>query len=316
MRRRRSIAVGALLGLACATPSAPPLPAQVAVEMFTGFAVRPAAPPPRRERIELLVDLTDSMLEPTAAGPPRFVAAQRAAARLLLALPPDVSLGVRVLGVGAGPGCASATPVTAPRPATPPALAARLEKLAPAGEGSIAEELDALRANRVDAGDLERTRVVIVSDLAGECGGDLCAATAALVSGGAQLEVVVIGDAAAPDCFGDLAPAGPPRLAVGPETPALPAFRVESHAPHGDAAPVLLATGRADDASVPVSAGPATVTVEFRHPTVIGPMLLAPAMLTRIRVLDFPSLEPSVREWHWESEKAARPVAATLSPER
>ncbi len=316
MRRRRSIAVGGLLALACATPSAPPLPAQVAVEMFTGFARRPEALPPRPERVEVLVDLTTSMREPSEAGPPRFVAAQRAAARLLLALPPDASLGVRALGVAAGPGCASATPVKAPSPATPAAFAARLEKLVPAGEGSLAEELDALRAQRVDAGDLERTRVVILSDLRMECGGDLCAAAASLVSGGAQLEVVVLGDAAAPDCFADLAPAGPPRLAIAPGTPALPAFRVESHAPHGDAAPVLLATGLADDAAVPVSAGPATVTVDFRHPTVIGPMLLAPATLTRIRVLDFPSLEPSVREWHWKSEKAARPVAATLSPER
>ena len=315
MRRRRSIAVGALLGLACATPNAQPQPAQVAVEMFTGFAQRPQATLLRRERVELLVDLTGSMRVPTAAGPPRFVAAQRAATRLLLALPPDASLGVRVLGVRADPGCASATPVTAPRPATPAALAARLEKLAPAGEGSLAEELDALRANRVDAGDLERTRVVIVSDLGGECGGDLCAAAAALVSGGAQLEVVVIGDAAAPDCFVDLAPAGPPRLAVWPGTPALPAFRVESYAPHGDAAPVLLATGQADDAPVPVSAGPATVTVEFRHPAVIGPLLLGPATLTRIRVLDFPSLEPVVREWYWESEKAVQPVAAPRPPE-
>ena len=121
--------------------------------------------------------------------------------------------------------------------------------------------------------------------------------------------------ATAPDCFGDLAPAGPPRLAVGPGTPALPAFRVESHAPHGDPAPVLLATGRADDAPVPVSAGPATVTVEFRRPAVIGPLLLGPATLTRIRVLDFPSLEPVVREWYWESEKAVQPVAAPRPPE-
>jgi hypothetical protein len=284
--------------------------------MLPGFARRPAALPLRRERVELLVDLTVSMRQPSAAGPPRFVAAQRAAARLLLSLPADIALGVRALGVAGGEGCASATPVMAPRPATPVAFAAGLEKLVPLGEGSLAEALDAVRANRVDAGDLERTRIVIVSDLGRECGGDLCASAAPLISGGAQIEVVVLGDAAAPKCLADLAPAGPPRLALGPSTPAPPAFRVESHAPRGDAAPALLATGLAGDAPVPVAAGPATVTVEFRHPTVIGPMLLGPATLTRIRVLDFPSLEPSVREWHWESEKASRSEAATRSPER
>ena len=315
MRRPGSLALCAVLGVACATPSAPPRPAQVAVEMLAGFAQRPEALPPGRERVELLVDLTASMREPSEAGPPRFVAAQRAATRLLHALPPDALLGVRALGVAGDADCASARPVTAPRPATPAALASRLALLVPVGESSLAEELDSLRANRVDAGDLARTHVVIVSDLGGECGGDLCASAAALVAGGALLEVVVLGDAAAPECLADLAPAGPPRIAGAASTPARPAFRVESHAPHGDAAPVLLATGLADDAPVPVSAGPATVTVEFRRPTVIGPMLLAPATLTRIRVLDFPSLEPGVREWHWESEQTAQPVAATRSPE-
>ena len=60
--------------------------------MLPGFARRPAALPLRRERVELLVDLTASMRQPSAAGPPRFVAAQRAAARLLLSLPADIAL--------------------------------------------------------------------------------------------------------------------------------------------------------------------------------------------------------------------------------
>jgi hypothetical protein len=36
-----------------------------------------------------------------------------------------------------------------------------------------------------------------------------------------------------------------------------------------------------------------------------GPVDLAPGTATRLLILDFPTLDPPVREWTWETEEGA-----------
>ena len=67
--------------------------------------------------------------------------------------------------------------------------------------------------------------------------------------------------------------------------------------------------------SAVIAAGAATVTLEMVPLSIIGPMLLEPDALTRVRVLDFPTLDPHVREWRWDVEPAAPEATLPASPE-
>jgi hypothetical protein len=51
------------------------------------------------------------------------------------------------------------------------------------------------------------------------------------------------------------------------------------------------------------------VLLGFDPPSLIGPLVLSPGAWTRIRVVEFPALEPPVREWVW-STQALPPEAA------
>jgi hypothetical protein len=147
--------------------------------------------------------------------------------------------------------------------------------------------------------------VVLFTDLGAECGGDLCGAGSALVAAGAQLDLVLLSDAVLPECFVHFAPADPPRAAVSVTLPPVPTYRVEAHLPGSEQPGELLARGSADGSPTQVPAGAATVTLEMNPPSIIGPMLLSPDALTRVLVLDFPTLDPHVREWGWDVEPEA-----------
>jgi hypothetical protein len=49
------------------------------------------------------------------------------------------------------------------------------------------------------------------------------------------------------------------------------------------------------------------LVMEMKPPSLIGPLLLSPGTLTRVRIVDFPGLDSHVREWRWDIEPAAAP---------
>ena len=310
MRCRVRLLLGALVAAGCQSPPPPPAqPAEVSIEILSGFASRPPVPAPEIERVELLIDVTIS-LRAGPAGAEHFRAARRAAARFLDRLPAATPLAVRALGLAPGNGCASASVLgSGRRKLTPAELATRVETLQPAGEGSLAVALAELRGVLAASGDLGRSRVVVFSDLGSECGGDLCTAAELLLEAGTRLDFVVLGDAAAPACFAELAPAEP-----HPEPPLLldpPVFRVVAYDPGPAREPFPLAEGRADGSRRRVPAGPVTVLLGFDPPSLIGPLMLSPGTWTHIRVVEFPALDPPVREWVWTTFPLASGTGAS-----
>jgi hypothetical protein len=56
------------------------------------------------------------------------------------------------------------------------------------------------------------------------------------------------------------------------------------------------------------------VVIELDPESRIGPLMLSPEVLTRVRVLDFPTLDPPGREWAW-STGPPEPPATDATPE-
>jgi hypothetical protein len=299
----------AALAAACQGPPPPAPPAEVSIEILAGFAERAAVPAAAPERVAVLLDVTAS----TRAGPrgaEPYRAARAAAARFVERLPEDRALHVQALGLTPGNGCASATALGSAHPMPSRAtLASRLARLEPAGEGSLAVALAELRGVLVQTGAIAGSRVVVFSDLGSQCGGDLCTAAGLLLDDGARLDLVVVGDGAAPACLAELAPAPEPP-AVPPL--AVPRHRIVAYDPAPDRQPLVLAEGLANGSRLRVPAGPVTVLLGFDPPSLIGPLVLSPGAWTRIRVVEFPSLDPPVREWVWGTQ--ALPGGSRAAP--
>jgi hypothetical protein len=308
VRGRARWLLALLAAAGCQGPPPPTAPAEVSIEILGGFALRPPVPMPEPERVELLIDVTTS-LRNGPEGAEHFRAARSAAARFVRELPADSALGIQALGVGRGQDCASATRLGGGRREPSRAeLGRRIETLQPAGEGSLAVALAELRGELSASDQLARSRVVVFSDLGSECGGDLCEVAEMLLDSGARLDFVVLGDAPAPACFDALTPAAPApddSLAQDP-----PMFRIVAYDPGPEREPFLLAEGRADGTRRRVPAGPVTVLVGFDPPSLIGPMVLSPGTWTHIRVVEFPALDPPVREWVWSTFPLAPGAAA------
>ncbi|MBW2269030.1 MAG: hypothetical protein JRH16_10655 [Deltaproteobacteria bacterium] len=327
--RARSLGLGLALLLGCAVPDGflrstapepaesvpePLLPAEVSVEVWSGFTQRPgAAGSGTPEHVEIVLDLTTSMQASPPGRPARFMGAREAASRLLAALPPDTPVGVRALGLSAGANCSDTTHVAQ---GTPGALGHNLRNhlraLRPRSEGSLAGALQTVFER--PSGPLDRTRVVVFSDLGAECGGDLCAAGSALAAAGARLEFVLLADAAVPECFASFAPETPPRIANARPAPVSPNFRIESHDIHSSSRGPVIARGRTDGDRVRLAPSHVLIVVEMNPPALVGPIALEPNSHTRVRILDFPTLDPPVREWGWTTEPASGPIAEELLP--
>ncbi len=289
------------VALACAAPP----PARLRVEVLRGFPASAPEPAVSASRVEVLLDLTRSMREPTAAGPERFRAAQAAASRLVQELPDAAGLGLTVLGLEAGPACSEPRRVAGPgSDATRAALAQKLGGLEPRGEGSLAAGLERVQQQLAQEGVRHGARVVAITDLGAECGGDLCAAAASLVAAGVPLDLMLLGEAPVPACLAGLAPV----QALAPGGTAMPALRVVS----ADADGPAVVTGRADGSVVLVPAGSANLVVELDPPLQLE-RGFAPGADLRLRILDFPALDPPVREWHWKEGPARKQAAG---PER
>ena len=296
--RRAAGVIAALAAAACQGPP-PSAPAEVSIEIMGGYALRPQAPAPGPERVELLIDVTSSL----RAGPPgaeTFRAARSAAARFVETLPAETPVGVRALGLTPGTGCSSAVLLGGGRrELTRAEVGRRLESLSPAGEGSLAVALAELGGALKAREELAHSRVVVFSDLGAECGGDICDAAEMLLDAGARLDFVVLGEAPAPACFETMTAQEPPpdeSLRLRP-----PVFRIVAYDPGPEREPFLLAEGRADGTRRRVPAGPVTVLLDFEPPSLIGPLVLSPGTWTHIRVVEFPGLDPPVREWIWST---------------
>ena len=305
----RALVLAATAALGCAVPYLSPisealperpLEAQLAVELIQGFTGRPVPAPARPERVEVLIDVTSSMEAATEPGPGRHVAARKAAMRLVTALPRDSFIGLHALGVAGGDECNPAfrTGYSVAGEARDD-LVRRIDELRPAGEASLARAVEGLRVYLTVMETLARSRVVILSDLGEECGGDLCEELARMIAGGASVEFVVFGEARLPSCIGDFEIAG--SWHVEAEPPVMH-FRVDAVADSADAAPSATAVGLVGGEPVAIAAGAARVFVDFDPPAEFGPVDLVPGTTTRLRILDFPALDPPVREWTWETE--------------
>ncbi len=295
--------LAALLASACQAP--PPLapPAEISIEVLPGLAQREPIPEREPERVDVLLDITTS-LRAGPAGAANAQAARTAAARFVHGLPDATPLRVHALGLTPGRSCESASLLDPRQHASShAALAAQVEALEPVGEGSLAVALAELRGSLADGGDPEHSRVVVFSDLGSECGGDLCTAAELLLDTGAQLDFVVIGDAPAPACFGVLVPAERWQHAPVLEPPE---YRIVAYNPTSIVrAPFVVGEGRADAARRRVPSGPVTIELDLDPPARIGPLVLSPGTWTRLRVIEFPDLDPPVREWVWATEPLA-----------
>jgi hypothetical protein len=257
--------------------------------------------------------MTTSMQAATSRGPRRYLGARESAGRLLAALPPDTPVGIRAIGVTPSESCVETTHLAAGSVGElGQGVRSHLRALRPRSEGSLAGALQTVveRPN----GPLDRTRVVIFSDLGSECGGDLCAAGSALAAAGARLEFVLLADAALPGCLSKVAPQPAPRIASTPPALVQPEFRIESHDVDSRQRGPVLVRGRADGERLRLSPQHVLIVVEMDPPALIGPIALEPNGHTHIHILDFPSLDPPVREWGWTIEPISGPVAAPPPP--
>ena len=238
-----------------------------------------------------------------SAGAANFLAARAAAARFVRDLPDSTPLRVRALGLTPGRSCEPASLLEPrSRARSHAALATQIDSLVPAGEGSLAVALAELRGVLAEDGDSERSRVVVFSDLGSECGGDLCTGAELLLDAGARVDFVVLGDAAAPACFAALVPAD--RWQHAPVLDSS-VYRIVAYDPGAERTRLVLAEGLTGAARLHVPAGPVTIELGLDPPARIGPLLLSPGTWTRVRVIEFPSLDPSVRETVWTTEPLA-----------
>jgi hypothetical protein len=253
----------------------------------------PWAPPP----VHLLLDVTSSMQAVSGEGVTHLQAARHVAERFLHSVSPDADVTLHVLGTATGSDCTRAVPVE-PSPDTSPGegLAPVARALASRSEGSLAGALEAI-ASQLRGEERERagTRLIAISDLDDSCGGgDLCRAATALASAGADLDLVVIGEAQVPACLSEVGSDLEPPLLVAPATlPIRAPFRVIGEEQGEEVS--LSAVGAVGGGAVEVAPGRIRIGVDLDPPVELGPLRLAPNASLRIRILEVPAGES--RAW-------------------
>jgi hypothetical protein len=275
--------------------------ASLAVEVYRGLGVGPSKAARRaRERVDVIVDLTDSMASPAPGGGSRAALARRAAAERLGKLPDDVEVVLHALGHRTGDSCTSLERLYGPAVPTPgDTPAGRLGDLVPLSEGSLAAALDQVSLELEREPLSKRMRVVLFTDLEDPCGEDLCAAAHRLVDHGAWLEIVPTSDVAPPACLADLVPSSSrPAASLAPSAADTPVFSVTSSAPSEEAG--IVAVGRVGEGAVAVPAGVVTLLVHLDPPEQIGPFRLAPGESARVRVLETGEGGRPARVWRIE----------------
>lgn len=244
----------------------------------------PTVAPP----VHVLLDATFSMAEARSKGVTHLRVARHAATRFLRSLPPDTEVTLHVLGTATGTVCTDAVPVRAPPDAPPGEGLARIAEILPSrSEGSLGSALETL-ARRIGAREAGRAgvRVVAISDLDGSCAErDLCHAAEALSSAGADLDLVVIGEAPVPPCLAEVGgDEEPPLFAAAPLPPARVIFRVSREETRLETLPP--AVGAVGGDAVPVAPGRIRITVDLDPPVEVGPVEVTPNTLLRVRILE------------------------------
>jgi hypothetical protein len=294
--RNAGVALVCAALLACAVLESP-VPAAVRVDAVRAAPAvlewdRVASPP-----IHVLLDLTSSMEASRTGGVSHLRAAQQAAGRFLRSLPADADVTLHVLGSATGSACTPAIPVKAPSDSSPGQGLARVARTLPSrSEGSLAGSLEAIaRLLRGEERARVGARVLVISDLDGSCQErGLCDAAAALSSAGADLDLVVIGEAPVPACLDQIGgDEEPPLFAAAPLPPIQADFRVvREEERKGASRP---AVGKVGGAMVNVAPGRVRVIVDLDPPVEVGPVELSPSSLLRVRILEVPEGEP--RRW-------------------
>ncbi len=294
-----------LLAVACASPRSQE-PARVSVELLRGFSAEETKLKPQNAPVVVLLDATTSMLEESQHQTPLHVGAQRAASRFANRVEALRPVWLFTMGSGATDACqptfrgARATNAAARGP-----LLEEIRQQRPRGESSLARALDSVRGELWRSEVLLGSRVVVFTDVGSECGGDVCAAAAKLLEGGARLDVVAIGDRRVPACLRE--PSGLAETLPPTETAdQLTHYRIEVERPE------RMVAGCSDAGGLPVAvpAGPGTVVVELDPPLRVG-AYFAPGRRHVLQVLDFPSLSPPRRHWRWMPIDGATPAPLT-----
>ena len=176
--------------------------ASTACLTLTGLMVSPAgaAAPPAAESapddgvaLELILDASGSMREPSGDGRTRFAAGIAGLRTVIGGLPSDLEVGLRIYGarIADGPGSCKDSRLEVPiGPADKPALRTALQRARAQGNTPLAYSLE--QAAR-DLGDSGQRSIVLVSDGEESCGGDPCATARELTAGGVDVHVDVVG---------------------------------------------------------------------------------------------------------------------------
>jgi hypothetical protein len=244
-----------------------------------------AIPPPR---VAIVLDASASMAAVTREGPAHWTAARRGAERLLGTLPLDREPDLRLLAGAKGAGCQDLARAVSGAQAAVEAVT----RATPAGKGALAATLTGLAQTASEGGELER--VVVFTRLGEECGGDLCGAARQLVGRDVRLDLVVIGDGTPPACLAEIAQARAASVPAAWQPPAAIPFHVEAESLD----PSLRLCGEAQAHPVPVPPGRGTVVVQLDPPLRVE-RRFEPGTRWRLDVIDFPQLDPPVREWEW-----------------
>lgn len=284
--------------VASAVPAAA-LAASVELVVLSGAGAK-REPSPSPPRVHLVLDVTESMATAlggeSGAGLTRLDAARVAASRFLQSLPNEQAVTLHTLGVVEGSACPAAAPADFP---SGEAAARYARSARPRSEGSLAATLDSLAV--AQQGRDELARVVVVGDLAADCGGDLCRAAARLLEANATLDVVAVGGPG-PPCLASAADLSRPAWQAAP-APGPISFRVSAAADDGSR--VALASGESGAGPVEATAAQAWVEVDLSPVLRIGPVALPPDGVTRIEVVDFPAASPALREAYVDGARVA-----------
>lgn len=285
MRRRIALATLAVAGFsACVAPTPPP--AQVTVSLLGGNA---ASAPLEPSRVAVVLDAGASMAQLSEFGPSHWIGARRGAERLIGSLPPETRVDLFLVGGDRSSGCEALVPGLVGADA----VATQLARATPSGRAPLVATLEQLAASLDE--DTGLSRAVVFTNLSDECGGDLCAVAQHLAARDVRLDLVVIGDATPPEClaavsYRDLASA-PSGWASERSVP----FHVNSPS----LAPGMHLCGESSAHPLPVPAGLASVMVQLDPPLRVE-RRFAPGSRWQLEVLDFPQLDPPVREWRWQ----------------
>ncbi|HYB13774.1 MAG TPA: hypothetical protein VEG67_09885 [Myxococcota bacterium] len=303
----QTLAACVSLGVAGCLATSPPN-AWLEVDVARGLSPEAGAAAPAR--VEVVLDVTPGMAVTAQGQRSNLDAARAGAAQLLRRLPADVPATLVAFGA-TGPECQAPPLVLGPESGRPAVLALRAEGMAPVAEASLASTLDHVATAIAADGGAERTRVVVFTDLATQCGGDLCAAGEKLLATGATLDFVLLGGGQIPACLRSPAlPSGlPSSVSRRTEVDPVP-FRLLA-APAGPAREPT--AGVAGERPMRVDPGPAMVELALTPPLEL-PVVLSPGALLHLRVIDFPDASPPVREWRLETTAPPADLSQAAAP--